>query len=86
MGGDSLAGSLGPSLGKLSGATGVVQPYFDSRGLERSRRPRLLRLAGPRHHEMPRIDPEVVVFIIGTNDWTAVSGDWKDEYTPRSTR
>ena len=31
VGGDSLAGSLGPSLGKLAGATGVVQPYFDSR-------------------------------------------------------
>ena len=32
---------------------------------------------------MPRIDPEVVVFIIGTNDWTAVSGDWKDAYTAK---
>ena len=31
VGGDSLAGSLGPALGTLAGATGVVQPYFHSR-------------------------------------------------------
>ena len=31
VGGDSLAGSLGPALGTLTGATGVVQPYFHSR-------------------------------------------------------
>ena len=31
IGGDSLAGSLGPALGTIAGATGVVQPYFDSR-------------------------------------------------------
>ncbi len=32
---------------------------------------------------MTRLDPEVVVFIIGTNDWTAVSGDWKADYTAK---
>ena len=32
---------------------------------------------------MARLNPEVVVFIIGTNDWTAVSGDWKDAYTAK---
>ena len=32
---------------------------------------------------MARLNPEVVVFIIGTNDWTAVSGDWKDDYTAK---
>jgi hypothetical protein len=31
IGGDSLAGSLGPSLGELAGKTGVVQPVVDSR-------------------------------------------------------
>ena len=31
IGGDSLAGSLGPSLGKMTAATGVVAPQFDSR-------------------------------------------------------
>ena len=37
--------------------------------------------------EMAAPDPEVVVFIIGTNDWTAVSGDWKDAvHARRSTR
>src|SRR6478672_4579689 len=31
IGGDSLAGSLGPSLGRRAGNSGVVQPVFDSR-------------------------------------------------------
>ena len=83
VGGDSLAGSLGPSLGTLSGATGVVQPYFDSRVSSG------LADAGvfdwPEHAtvEMARINPEVAVFIIGANDWTAVSGDWKADYTAK---
>ncbi len=50
VGGDSLAGSLGPSLGKLAGATGVVQPYFDSRVSSGLRPIQLLRLAHARHH------------------------------------
>jgi hypothetical protein len=29
---------------------------------------------------MARLNPEVVVFFIGTNDFSAVSGDWKDGY------
>ena len=71
VGGDSLAGSLGPSLGTIAGATGVVQPYFDSRvssGL--ANRP---SSTGPTHaeQEMARLNPEVVVFIIGTNDYLA---------------
>ena len=48
VGGDSLAGSLGPSLGTIAGATGVVQPYFDSRGVERAHQPDVLRLAQSR--------------------------------------
>ena len=31
IGGDSLAGALGPSLGEMTAATGVVQPQYDSR-------------------------------------------------------
>ena len=45
VGGDSLAGSLGPSLGTIAGATGVVQPYFDSRVSSGLTNPTLLRLA-----------------------------------------
>ena len=79
VGGDSLAGSLGPSLGKLAGATGVVQPYFDSRVSSGLADPGFFDWPDHAATEMAALDPEVVVFIIGTNDWTAVSGDWKDD-------
>jgi hypothetical protein len=81
IGGDSLAGSLGPSLGKLAGATGVVQPYFDSRVSSGLSEPGFFDWPDHATTEMARLDPEVVVFIIGTNDWTAVSGDWKAKYS-----
>ncbi len=83
VGGDSLAGSLGPSLGKLAGATGVVQPYFDSRVSSGLTDPGFFDWPTHATTEMARLNPEVVVFIIGTNDWTAVSGDWKDAYTAK---
>ncbi len=89
IGGDSLAGSLGPSLGTMAGDTGIVAPVFDSRvssGLANSG-----FFDWPQHatQEMARLDPEVVVFIIGTNDWmvpqpepTNPSGTpaWKSQY------
>ncbi|HLM16984.1 MAG TPA: DUF459 domain-containing protein, partial [Acidimicrobiia bacterium] len=80
VGGDSLAGSLGPSLGKLAGATGVVQPYFDSRVSSGLSSPGLFDWPDHASTEMARLDPEVVVFIIGTNDFSAVTGDWEDSY------
>ena len=83
IGGDSLAGSLGPELGKLAGATGVVQPYFDSRVSSGLSSPGFFDWPEHATTEMARLNPEVVVFIIGTNDWTAVSGDWKDAYTAK---
>ena len=90
MGGDSLAGSLGPALGTITGATGVVQPQFDSRvssGLTNSS-----FFNWPSHAvaEMNRLDPEIAVFIIGANDFaapmnTANDADgqpaWKATYT-----
>ncbi|HEY3671780.1 MAG TPA: DUF459 domain-containing protein [Acidimicrobiia bacterium] len=83
VGGDSLAGSLGPSLGKLAGETGVVQPYFDSRVSSGLADPGFFDWPDHATTEMARLDPDVAVFIIGTNDWTAVSGDWKDAYTAK---
>ncbi len=83
VGGDSLAGSLGPELGKLAGATGVVQPYFDSRVSSGLADPGFFDWPDHATTEMARLDPEVVAFIIGTNDWTAVSGDWKGDYTAK---
>jgi hypothetical protein len=83
VGGDSLAGSLGPSLGRIAGATGVVQPYFDSRVSSGLSNPGFYNWPDHATTEMARIDPEVVVFIIGTNDFSAVTstGDWKTPYS-----
>ena len=68
VGGDSLAGSLGPALGTITGATGVVQPYFDSRVSSGLADPGFFDWPDHATTEMARLDPEVVVFIIGTND------------------
>ena len=73
VGGDSLAGSLGPALGTITGATGVVQPYFDSRVSSGLADPGFFDWPDHATTEMARLDPEVVVFIIGTNDSTAVT-------------
>ena len=70
IGGDSLAGSLGPALGDQTAKSGVVLPTFDSRpssGLTSAS-----FFDWPKHAfaEMGRVDPEVVVFIIGANDFS----------------
>jgi hypothetical protein len=69
IGGDSLAGSIGPTLAELLASTGVVSPTWDSRVSSGLSTPDFFDW--PRHAaaEMTRLDPEVVVFIIGTNDW-----------------
>jgi hypothetical protein len=80
VGGDSLAGSLGPALGEVAGDTGVVQPYFDSRVSSGLGNPGFFDWPGHATTEMARLNPEVVVFFIGTNDFSVVSGNWKDSY------
>jgi hypothetical protein len=75
IGGDSLAGSLGPSLGEQTAATGVVQPVYDSRVSSGLSSPEFFDWPSHAMQEMARLNPEVVVFIVGANDWT----------TPRST-
>lgn len=81
--GDSLAGSLGPSLGELTAATGVVQPQYDSRvssGLENDD-----FFDWPEHatEELEQLNPEAVVFIVGTNDANAWSDNQAVEYSER---
>jgi hypothetical protein len=71
VGGDSLAGSLGPALGAMAGATGVVQPYFDSRVSSGLTSPNFFDWPAHAEKEMPRLDPEIAVFIIGANDYPA---------------
>jgi hypothetical protein len=85
VGGDSLAGSLGPSLGSITGATGVVQPYFDSRVSSGLANPGFFDWPDQATKEMARLKPEVVVFIIGTNDYTTPTADdaWKAAYAKR---
>jgi len=84
VGGDSLAGSLGPSLGAIAGATGVAQPYFDSRVSSGLGNPGFFNWPDHATTEMARLTPEIVVFIIGANDWDVASGNaWQAGYTQR---
>jgi len=88
IGGDSLAGSLGPALGTLTAGTGVVGPVYDSRaGTGLSMSGFWPKLAA---NDLAKYNPEVVVFIIGTNDYMVpqpqpldASGQpaWKAAYT-----
>jgi len=89
IGGDSLAGSLGPALGEQTAATGVVQPVYDSRVSSGLSNPAFFDWPRHGHDEMDRLGPEVVVFIVGANDWVAprstptdASGqpEWRAEY------
>lgn len=87
IGGDSLAGSLGPSLGDLTGKTGVVQPVFNSRVSS--------GLASPEFYDWPKhaaedmftYNPEVAVFIIGANDakplpsQPGIDPQWRAQYS-----
>jgi hypothetical protein len=68
IGGDSLAGSLGPSLGELTGRSGIVQPVVDSRVSSGLLSPKFVDWPERGAEDMFTYDPEVTVFIIGTND------------------
>jgi len=72
IGGDSLAGSLGPSLGETVAATGVVAPRFDSRVSSGLTSPEFFDWPEHAAGEMASRDPEAVVFIIDTNDAVAM--------------
>ena len=80
IGGDSLAGSLGPSLGRKTADTGVVQPEFFSKVSSGLSTPEFWDWPEHGAEEMFRLDPEVAVFIIGAND-TMIIGD-NEEWRP----
>ncbi|MFZ4584250.1 MAG: DUF459 domain-containing protein [Acidimicrobiia bacterium] len=67
--GDSLAGALGPSLGEIAGKTGVVQPQFESRVSSGLASNGIVNWPERAAEEINRLNPEVIVFIIGTNDF-----------------
>jgi hypothetical protein len=87
IGGDSLAGSLGPSLGDLAGKTGVVQPVFDARVSSGLLSPGFLDWRKQGREDLLRYDPEVAVFIIGANDAKNIARGadrdpkWRAQYT-----
>jgi uncharacterized protein len=92
IGGDSLSGALGPALGKLAGDTGIVQPYLDSRVSSGLANPEFFDWPEHATEEMQRLDPQVVVFMIGTNDFpvpttTTTNADgqptWRADYAKR---
>ncbi len=68
IGGDSIAGAVAPVLGQRLGATGVVQPRYLSRVSSGLANPDFWNW--PRHaaDELRAHDPEVAVFVVGTND------------------
>jgi uncharacterized protein len=68
IGGDSLAGSLGTSLGELTGKSGVVQPIVDSRVSSGLLSPDFFDWPKKGAEDMSTYDPDVTVFIIGAND------------------
>ena len=68
IGGDSLAGSLGPSLGQRAGSTGVVQPVLDSRVSSGLLSPDFVNWPQHGADDMSLYNPEVTVFIVGAND------------------
>jgi uncharacterized protein len=68
IGGDSLAGSLGPSLGELAGKSGIVQPVVDARVSSGLLSLDFVDWPKKGAEDMFTFNPEVAVFVIGTND------------------
>ncbi len=83
IGGDSLAGSLGPSLGRTTADTGVVQPVFFSKVSSGLSTPDFWDWPEHGTEEMFKLDPEVAVFIVGANDTMIIGEDaaeWRPQY------
>jgi hypothetical protein len=82
VGGDSLSGALGPELGAILGASGVVETHVDykvSSGLV----PGVRDWQSYAEKTMATEDFEAVVFMIGTNDASIVNSlDTNDDGTP----
>ncbi|HEY3831686.1 MAG TPA: GDSL-type esterase/lipase family protein [Acidimicrobiia bacterium] len=83
VGGDSLAGELGPSLGNELAPTGIVKTVVDFKvgsGLNNN----VLRNWAERvPSQMTEYSPDVAIFMIGANDASIVGSDtaaWEPEY------
>src|SRR4051794_1201717 len=83
VGGDSLAGSFGPALGKIVGDTGVVDARIDYKVSSGLADQGIRDWQTHAEQEMAQQDPDAVVFIIGTNDASiANTYDGNDDGTP----
>jgi hypothetical protein len=92
VGGDSLAGAMGPALGEAASKTGVVETTIDykvSSGLAHSGVRNWLEVGAD---DMEQYDPEAVVFFIGANDAPVANThdgdgdgtpDWEPAYRSR---
>lgn len=87
VGGDSLAGSVGPALGEIAGETGIVDTQVDYRVSSGIASNGVRNWPDRAAQEMAQHDPEAVVFVIGTNDASIVSNRRNDdgvyEWEPR---
>ncbi len=82
--GDSLAGSVGPALGQMTADTGVVAPEYDSRVSSGLLSPNFFDWPKHAKQQLDVIDPEVVVFLVGTNDANVWSNRLGPEYRART--
>jgi hypothetical protein len=82
--GDSLAGSVGPSLGEQTAATGVVAPQYDSRVSSGLLTPSFFDWPKHAQEQLALLDPEAVVFVIGTNDANVWSSNQETDYRLRT--
>src|SRR6476661_1361433 len=82
--GDSLAGSVGPSLGQLTADTGVVAPQYDSRVSSGLLTPDFFDWPKHAQEQLAQLNPEAVVFVIGTNDANVWSPRLEADYRFRT--
>jgi hypothetical protein len=82
--GDSLAGSVGPSLGQLTADTGVVAPQYDSRVSSGMLNPSFFDWPEHAQDQLTELDSEAVVFVVGTNDANVWSPRLEADYRFRT--
>jgi lysophospholipase L1-like esterase len=82
VGGDSLAGEVGPSLGEQLADSGIVSTRVDFKVGSGLHDDGLRDWPARAAQQMQQVDPDVAVFVIGANDASIVdrSGNWKARY------
>lgn len=86
IGGDSLVGSYGDSLASALGQTGVIKATYDSRPSSGLMNTSFFDWNSHTKQVIKRYNPEVIVFMIGTNDASIVSANptgYKTDYTKK---